>query len=117
MKHISLIVLFIIVSTFSFQAKAGNYYSVKTLETVDGETFTSKDVKKVTMRAVGFTGVEVDFVELKTDRIILQNEIQKVEVIAIPMGGFGQQGPGSMIGLPNIDLSFEIRIGGSNTGG
>ena len=88
-------------------------YIVNKLVTVDDEVFTSSNVKEVNVVPVGFIGIEVSSVVLKTDRVILQNEIKDVDLIVLPRG-FGSV---PTVIMPGVDLSIEISRTGINSGG
>ena len=108
--------------TFSLHAQAQSRaqattsqarYIVNKLVTVDDEVFTSSNVKEVSVAPVGFVGVEVISVVLKSDRQILQNEIKDVDLIVLPRG-FGSI---PTVMMPGVDLSIEISRTGINSGG
>lgn len=118
MKHTKIFLFFLV--AFSLQVQAESTFLVRKLITVDDEIFRALDVKKVNVVATGFleSDVEVESIVLKTDRLILRNEIKDVELILLPTAVFGAGGGGSVL-LNNtvINVLNQISLSGSNTGG
>jgi|GEM_PF-6959952 len=105
--------------TLGLQAQAETHYFVKKMVTVDDEVFTSSDVKTVIVSPIGFTDVEVDAVLLKNKRIILRNEIKELDLSVLKLENSPTAIGGSpiLLGIPAVNISTQISLSGTNTGG
>lgn len=119
MNYIKLVLYFCLSLTIGRHAQAETHYIVNKMVTVDDEVFTGTDVKTVLVSPVGFTDVEVDAVLLKNKRIILKNEIRELDLSVLQLGKNPSAIGGSpiLLGVPAVNISTQISLSGSNTGG
>ncbi len=118
MNYIKMLLFFCLTFTIGLNAQAETQYIVNKMVTVDDEVFSGIDVKKVLMVPVGFTDVEVDAVVLRSNRIIFKNEIKEIDLGVLQLGKNPSAiGGPILLGIPAVNISTQITLSGSNTGG